>query len=207
MAMRVGLPSMSGGLVPIRVVDNGDDTGSLAVAGSGAGGSVVNTPAASEVHIGQVGASTAIVAPAITVTAGAYHANDNIGGVLTLPLAARVNGGGTVLTRVSVLDVAAQKAQLELLFFSANPVASTFTDNAACVIHANDEAKFIGRYTIYASDYLTVGAKSVACVANIGLAMKPAAASTSLFLAIVSPSAPTYAGVGNLQVSLAFYQD
>lgn len=160
---------------------------------------------ASEYHIGEVGGKTFVVAPAITVTAGAYHAGDNIGGILTLTAAARVAAIGTTLTRLSVLDAANQKAQLELLFFSANPAASTFTDNAAPVIHANDVAKFVGRITVYASDYLVVGAKAVACIANIGLAMIPAA--TSLFCVILTPGTPTYAATSDLGISMAFYQD
>jgi hypothetical protein len=161
--------------------------------------------AGGEAHIGEVGGNTFVVAPAITVTAGAYHANDDVGGVLTLANAARVSGKGTTLTRVSILDAANQKAQLEMLFFGATPADSTFTDNAAPVIHANDVAKFVGRVTVYASDYLVVGAKAVACIANIGLAMIPAA--TSLFYVILTPGTPTYAATGDLGISLAFYRD
>lgn len=162
-------------------------------------------PNASEYHIGEVGGNTFTRAPTITVTAGAYHANDNIGGVLTLANAARLVGIGTALTRISILDAANQKAQLELLFFNASPAASTFTDNAAPVIHANDVAKFVGRVTVYASDYLTVGAKAVACIANIGLAMIPDV--TSLFCVVLTPGTPTYAATSDLGISMAFYRD
>ncbi len=153
-----------------------------------------------------VSAVTTVLAPAITVTAGAYHALDDIGGVLTLTGAARATGGGTTLTRVSVLDAANQKAQLELLFFNANPAASTFTDNAAPVIHANDVGKYIGRLTIYAADYLSVGTKAVTCLSNLGLGFVTAA-SANLFYVILTPSTPTYAATGDLQISLAFFPD
>lgn len=160
---------------------------------------------AGEAHLGEVGGKTTVVAPAITVTAGAYHANDNIGGTLTLTGAARVAGGGTTLTRLTVTDAANQKAQLELLFFSANPTASTFTNNAAPVIHANDIAKLVGRVTVYASDYATINSMGIACLANIGLAMVPTTA--ALYLAIVTPGTPTYAATSDLRMSLAFFQD
>lgn len=165
----------------------------------------VTSIAPGETHLGAVGGHVAVVSPAVVVTAGAYHANDNVGGKLTLAGAARVSGGGTTLTRVTVTDAANQKAQLEIVFFSASPADSTFTDNAACVIHANDEAKVVGRLTIYASDYLTVGAKAVACLANIGLAMIPATA--ALYAAILTPGTPTYAATSDLRVSFAFYQE
>lgn len=169
--------------------------------------SIATAPAlvASEAHIGEVGGNTIVIAPAITVTAGAYHAGDNIGGVLTLANASRATAIGTTLARVSVLDAANQKAQLEILFFSATPASSTFTNNAAPVIHASDVGKYVGRCTVYASDYLTVGAKAVACIANIGLAMIPAA--TSLFYVILTPGAPTFAAVTDLAISMAFYRD
>jgi len=180
--------------VDVRYFDNGDNSYALGV-----------KSVAGEAHLGEVGGRVAVVAPTITVTAGAYDANDNIGGTLTLTGAARVAGGGTALTRITVTDAANQKAQLELLFFSANPSASTFTNNAAPVIHADDIAKLVGRLTVYASDYATINAKGIACLANIGLAMVPTTA--DLYLAIMTPGTPTYAATSDLRMSLAFYQD
>lgn len=166
---------------------------------------VASYPIASEVHLGAVGGNTAIVAPTITVTAGAYTANDVVGGVVTLTGAARVSGTATTLTRLSLMDAANQKAQLEILFFNANPSASTFTNDAAPVIHANDIAKYVGRVTVYASDYVTINSKALVCLANIGLAMKPVSA--DLYMVICTPGTPTYAATSDLTMSLAFYQD
>lgn len=190
--------------IPVKYHDNADGTFSM-VTYAGTSTGTIGVLGAGEAHIGEVGAATTVVAPAITVTNGAYHANDNVGGVLTLTGASRVSGKATTLTRVSVLDAANQKKQLELVFFNANPSASTFTDNAAPVIHANDQAKFVGRITINSSDYISVGTTGLACLANIGLAMVPNG-SANLYCVILTPDTPTYT-TGCLQISLAFYQD
>ena len=147
-----------------------------------------------------------IQSPTVTVTAGAYHANDNIGGLLTLTNVAESPGVGLRLTQISVVDSANQKAQLEFLFFSSNPSASTFTNNDAPVIHANDVSKYLGRVAVMASDYLTVGAKAVACVSNIGLALV-ANASRNLYCVILTPGTPTYVATTDLIVNLALYPD
>jgi len=147
-----------------------------------------------------------VVAPTITVSAGVYDANDDVGGVITLTSAARALGMPTTLTRFTVVDAGNQKAQLELLFFNANPSASTFTDNAAPVIHANDEAKVCGRRTVYASDYLTVGAKAVACPSFDPLTMIPSG-SANLYLVILTPGTPTYGAITALRLALAFAKD
>lgn len=149
--------------------------------------------------------SSVVKAPAITVTAGAYHAGDNIGGILTLSDVASEAGRSTTLARITILDAANQKPQLEVLFFNANPADSTFTNNAAPVIHANDEAKYCGSMTVYASDYLTVGAKAVACVAPANLRMVPSG--TDLYAVLLTPSTPIYVATTDLKIGFAFDPD
>lgn len=166
---------------------------------------------AGEVHIGSVGCHTKPVAVTPTITAGAYHAGDCIGGKIALADAARVTDGpetqrGTMLNTIDVIDAANQKKTLALLFWSANPADSTWTDNAAPVIHANDRAKFMGVKVIYPSDYISVGTTAVASVAW-NKAMQPAAGSANLYLTIMTPDAPTYVAVSDLRLSFDFLPD
>jgi hypothetical protein len=69
-----------------------------------------------------------------TVTAGAYAANDTLGGEMTLTAAARASGGGGTLMSIimNAEDDGAdlwQAGDVEVMIFDSNP-AGTYTDNA-----------------------------------------------------------------------------
>ena len=75
----------------------------------------------------------------------AYAAGDVLGGKLTFAGALRTGGGSGIIQDISVvLKTAALAAALDIVLFRADPAASTFTDNAAFAVHANDIAKVIG---------------------------------------------------------------
>lgn len=162
---------------------------------------------ASENHIGEVGGKSDIFNPdALVVTAGAYHANDVIGGLLTLSNAVRVSGGTALLQSLFVLDAANQKAAMEILVFNSNPSASTFTDNAAPVIHADDRAKIIRRISVLASDYVTIGGLAIADISP-GSRVVKAAGSRNLYMVITTPGTPTYVATSDLSVSVGMLED
>ncbi|MBU2395757.1 MAG: hypothetical protein KKH70_20675, partial [Gammaproteobacteria bacterium] len=54
----------------------------------------VKSIAAGETHLGEVGGSGITIQQTPTVTAGAYSANDAVGGLLTFANAGRVSAGG-----------------------------------------------------------------------------------------------------------------
>lgn len=82
------------------------------------------------------------------VEAGAYAVGDLIGGLQTLAnVVDRIGEGGYIEAGALLSQVAVANA-VTLLFFNANPSASTFTENSAPVIHANDRAKLIGAMTL-----------------------------------------------------------
>lgn len=69
----------------------------------------------------------------------AYASGDLVGGKLALtdPNAnAPISSG--VIRSVVVLDLAAQTGNLDVVFFSADPASTTFTNNAAFDIHDSD---------------------------------------------------------------------
>lgn len=81
------------------------------------------------------GGAAHVISVAPTVTAGAYTADDLIGGEQTLSAAARVSGGGGILTGLSMVaedDSADGWAanDIEVMIFKSNP-AGTYTDNNA----------------------------------------------------------------------------
>ncbi|MCG8544341.1 MAG: hypothetical protein MJE12_09055 [Alphaproteobacteria bacterium] len=79
-----------------------------------------------------------------TVTAGAYSAGDVVGGEQTIANAARVSGGGGVISQVGMFSEGGTIAanDIEVIFFTSNP-ASTYDDNAALPIGADADGFLI----------------------------------------------------------------
>jgi hypothetical protein len=80
------------------------------------------------------GGQAFIVRTTPTVTAGAYTAYDTLGGEQTITAAARVSGGGGVLTGITMIaeDDSANlwvANDVTVLIFASDP-AGTYTDNA-----------------------------------------------------------------------------
>ena len=161
---------------------------------------------AGETHVGAIGGNTALIAITPTVTAGAYHANDVVGGIQTLTSALRVSGGTAILQNVTVRDLAAQNAVLQIFFFNANPGTGTYTDNAALDLDDTDSGLFIGKVTINAADYISLADNSVATITNCGLALK-ATTGTSLYAIIRTTGTPTYASTSDLKITFGLLRD
>lgn len=109
---------------------------------------------AGENHVGQVGGATVNFQPAITVDATPdYSDGDDIFGKLTLPVA-RVAGGSGYLTRLQLRSRINITVGTFLHIFDADPSASTFTKNAAMVLHANDQVKLLRTIAISSADWI-----------------------------------------------------
>lgn len=133
-------------------------------------------------------------------TSPAYTTLDLVGGIRTISNWALVAGGSAILESLTVFDVGNQKATLEFLFFSATPSGGTYTDNGAATFAAGDAALCIGRVTVNATDYITLGGVGVACLKNLMLPLP--VTGTSLFaLAFNVTTTPTYAATTNLHVA------
>lgn len=129
-----------------------------------------------------------------TVTAGAYSANDAVGGLLTFANAARASGGGIIIDAITLIDLASQAAVLDLVLFD-----QTFTntaDNAAFDPSDADLANVID--VIQVSTYATFADNSVGYRKGLGIACK--LAGTSLFGQLVTRGTPTYAGTSDITV-------
>ncbi len=75
-----------------------------------------------------------------------YADGDVIGGKMTLGAAARAGGDGGAIRSAAVyskVDIAAN-IPIRVILFNADPSASTFTENSAPTIHADDLSKIIG---------------------------------------------------------------
>lgn len=173
-------------------------------------GTVTSTPAASEVHLGEVhsAALPVAVSPTIATPATPYTALDNIGGAQTLASAVRVSGGTSILQSIFVLDRSNQKQPMTILILDGNPndAGTTLTDNAAITLAAADISRVKRRVDITAADYVTFDHSgtdfATAEITAISKTIK-AASGTSLYAVIQTTGTPTYAA-GALTITFGF---
>ena len=163
----------------IRLVDNGDDTFSLAVASQGA--SISLTP---------------------TITDGAYAANDAVGGLLTFADAATVIGGGGVIKDLKIIDDAGQDAELELWLFNATFTA--MADNDPWDPSQADLRKLVAIISTASGSWFAAGTESAA---EIEVSKRYDLVGTSLFGQLVNRGTPTFVTVDDVTVILGLLKD
>ena len=146
--------------------------------------------------------SNLILTTDLTVTAGAYAANDSIGGLQSVE-AGRVEApSDKVVHSITITDKAQQKAALNIIIFKENPddAGTTITNDAGIDIADDDLNKVIGVVEITASDYIDFTDNSVACVTAIGL---PIDSSVSTFYwTVQAVGTPTYASTSDVSVTI-----
>lgn len=106
-----------------------------------------------------------------------YASGDALGGIntLTVPLSGTMKTG--YVRSVRVYDKDKQNAAMSVIFFSANPSASTFTDNSAMAIATADLAKLRPYVAILSTDWKSFSANSVASVSSLQSDVNSAATS------------------------------
>ncbi len=145
------------------------------------------------------------------VTAGAYIADDAVGGLLTFEAAMRNVKGTGVLLSVTIQDNASQDAALDLVLFSKTFTATA--DNAAFDPTDADLANCLGHVSISGTDYATFNDNSIATVKNIGLAVRTVdvpganAVDGALYGQLVTRGTPTYVAVTDVTVTVGTLQD
>lgn len=140
-----------------------------------------------------------------TIDTNIFAAGDSVGGKQTLTSMARVSGGVTILTSLTVVDKGNQKPNLTILFFDSDPSAATITNNAAFVF-STDISKLIGRVNVVTADFETIDSEAIASIKNIGLLLE-ASGSSDLYVAVVLTSGtPTFTSAGDLIFKYGFKQ-
>ena len=138
-----------------------------------------------------------------TITAGAYAAGQNVGGLLTFASAARQTGGGGVIKSMEIIDDASQSVQLELWLFN-----QTFTQGADTAAWTPVEAELENLVCVIstaAGIYYTGGATATVC--DVEISKRYDVVGTSLFGRMVTRGAPTYAATDDLTVKIGLLQD
>lgn len=137
-----------------------------------------------------------------TVTAGAYVANDAVGGLLTFANAARAAGGGGVIKDLIILDDAGQDAKMELWLFSQTFVA--MVDNAPWAPSEADLRYLIAIITTDDGAWFSAGTPSAALVE---VSQRYDAVGTSLFGQLVTRGTPTFANTDDVTAIIGLLQD
>lgn len=150
--------------------------------------------------IGLTGYDLREIVPAIVVSTSAYATGNVIGstGKYTLTNAMGVASGGGGLDSVVVVCAANIQPAFDIILFNASPIG-TFTDRTAVTWNTADFAKIIGHVHVDATNWLTVNARNVKTVANIGLDLK-ANGSQNLYAVLIAAGAFTFAATSDLTV-------
>lgn len=163
-------------------------------------------PAATEVHLGQVGGTTTVIKPtAMVSTTPAYTSGDDAGGKLTISNAVRISGGTGVFQALQLFFKSGTAPTGVFLLFDADPSAATITDNTAFA-WSTDQAKCIGMIPVISTDLITVGSQIIAKPSFTPFPIK-AASGTTLYAAYVLTSTPTFTATTDMLVEVGILQD
>lgn len=103
-----------------------------------------------------------------------YSDTDVVGGLQVLTNAARVPGGTGKIVSISILSKVDIAVAARLLFFMANPTATTFTENGNLSINAADIDKMFRSVEIAAADFADTGTPEIfSRELNIGFQCAP----------------------------------
>lgn len=145
-----------------------------------------------------------------TVTSGtAYAQYDSVGGLLTLNNAVQADGRGTFLHSIYVSSVVSPGVSgLRIIFFDANPTASTFTNDAAIILNFDDQEKIASIVEINAPYQIDSNTFAASHNPN-ALLPRPIlpVTGTTLYAAIQANAAITFNGANDLDVKILLYDE
>ncbi len=135
------------------------------------------------------------------ITAGAYDAADQVGGVNELKSVTSGPGKRAKLVSLAVSDGAKQAAVLNVFLFREAPTM-TGVDNGAFALDDAEMKKCVGAVAIAAADYVAAAASSMATRLNLNLVLDTKAG--SLYYVVCCTATPTYAATNDLQFTFGF---
>lgn len=136
-----------------------------------------------------------------TVDTNIYGSGDLLGTKMSWDISALRDAGGLILDTVLIADAAKQVANVDLLLFGSNPASTTFTDNAAVAIHADDLAKIIAGVSL--TTHISFNANSITVGRALGITIPfPPGNVGLIYGCLISRATPTYAAATNLRVTL-----
>lgn len=164
---------------------------------------VTGTVVVSEAKVGKFAKE---IQPALTLTLTQYSTNESVGGRLTLPNAARANGGSGVIKSLLLYDKNQQRGDYDFLFFRADPTSWTLTDNAAVVPQATDAPKLIAAIQSN-REWLDYGTHSILYMPDINIPFTLDPATAAITMAIISRNTPTFSSTSGLVLTVGIEQN
>lgn len=145
---------------------------------------------------------------ALTVTAGAYSSGQCVGGKITFPNAfdQKMTGKGIIVSMM-VFDLSQNGSAYDFVFFSANPVATTFTDNATLDIADGDLSKVVAVGSLLSTDAVGFNDDGLSFKHSIAIPVFTSPQTNILYAGLVCRGTPTYAATTDVTVQVAILQD
>lgn len=141
-----------------------------------------------------------------TVSTSVYAAGNVVGGKQTFTILSAVDGSAS-LTSLMIVDKANKKAGLEVLIFSQNPSAGTYTDHVAFAWNMSDLPYLMRKVTVATADYITVDSVAIADISIPGKAIKGTDGSNKLYMVMVTVDTPHYAAATDVTVKLGIKKE
>lgn len=151
---------------------------------------------ATEVHVGEVGGKSAVVAVTLSTDTSAYASGDLIADTQQIDAFFRKADGTGVINSINIIDEDAQGVALYIVFMSTS--TSLGTENSAPNISdANLTAGFQGIVSVATGDYVTISGTKVATIKNIGLPVKAVSGTDDIYIAVLNATGtPTFTAAG-----------
>lgn len=152
---------------------------------------------------------TKLVEVTPTISTSIYASGDQIGGVMTISNAVRIDNqallGQSQLVDVTILDSDKQSAAIDIWLFKSTPTLAS-SDNAAFSITAANmlSAGCLGYVSVGAS-YSAAAAVSCSSTTNLGKIVE--SSTTSIYAVAVVRGTPTYTTTTSLKFAFNFYVD
>lgn len=148
-------------------------------------------------------AYTTVIQYAPTINAGAYTTGMLVGGKITLANAVRSSTLSGVIAGITITDLGKQSANIDVIFFNADPSGTTFTDHAVLTVADADLPKIVCAVNL--TVHTTFNDNSVSSLTNINCPVTLAA--TSLYAAIIVRASATFGSTDAIRANIGILQD
>jgi hypothetical protein len=138
-----------------------------------------------------------------TMSGATYSTGQLIGTKLVLSGATRITGLAVIESLV-LSDKGNAKGAVNVVFFEANPMSTTFTDHTTLAVNSADLVNICGGVQITSSDYIGFSANAVASKTGLGFEFN--STDTNLYAAIIANGTNVYASSSDLQLTVNILQ-
>lgn len=155
---------------------------------------VSSSAAASELHLGEVGGNTAVVAMTFVLDTSIYASGDVLAATAVLTSALRKNDGTGILQSITLNDKDDQGIALYVVILDANN--SIGAANAVVSISDANADSVLAIIPVEAADWIDLGGCRVAHIRNLGIPIKATSGAATIYVALITRGTPTHSVSG-----------